>query len=306
MGDTTTIKSSIEEPLAAQITNRQYKDTLFRALFTDKKRFIELYNAITNEHYPEDIEITPCPTNPLMAMFNDLAFIIESKLIVMCEHQSTENPNMPLRFLFYISDVLRTHTIKIDSLYRKSLVQIPTPEFYVLYNGKPKIKNPNMYLSDAFLKKDRNNSLELSAKIININYENGDDALKQSATLGGYSLLISETEKNITAGLSRDEAIKRAIEACIEKNILFDFLTEKYTEVVDMLTFEYDQEAERRALRLDGKEEGIQEGMQKGKQEGKQEGKRDIIIQMMQNGKSLEELSEFIGISKTELQQLIN
>ena len=63
-----------------------------------------------------------------------------------------------------------------------------------------------------------------------------------------------------------------------------------------MLTFEYDQEAERRAIRLDGKEEGIQEG--------RLEGKRELIIQMIRNGKSLEELSDLIGISKTELQKL--
>ena len=100
----------------AGITNRQYKDTLFRALFKDKKRLIELYNAIAGVNYPDDIDVKLCPVNPVMAMFNDLAFYVGSKLIVMCEHQSTINPNMPLRFLFYISDVLRAHALSKDTL----------------------------------------------------------------------------------------------------------------------------------------------------------------------------------------------
>jgi hypothetical protein len=131
--DNTSIIGSIadEEQLEVKRTSKHYKDTLFRSLFQDEKRFIELYNAIAHENYPDNIEIMPCPINPIMAMFNDLAFLVGSKLIVMCEHQSTINPNMPLRFLFYISDILRSLIIDKDNLYRRKLEQIPTPEFFI-------------------------------------------------------------------------------------------------------------------------------------------------------------------------------
>ena len=305
MGDKKISKAVDDESLETQITNRQYKDTLFRALFKDKKRFIELYNAIANEHYSENAEIKPCPTNPVMAMFNDLAFIVESKLIVMCEHQSTINPNMPLRFLFYISDVLRTYTLKKDNLYRRTLVQIPAPEFFVLYNGKQKLSAHIMRLSDAFLLKDREYTLNLTVKVININYDSGEAAVSQSITLSGYSYLIAEVDKNISNGMTRDEAVVNAINACIAQGILADFLKENFEEVVDMLTFEYDQEVERRAMRLDGIQEGRQEGLQKGRQEGLQEGRQALVIGMINKGKTVDEISDFTGISITELQQLI-
>ena len=297
-----------------QITNRQFKDTLLRALFKDEKRLIELYNAISNKNYPESAKVVHCPTNPIMAMFNDLAFFIESKLIVVCEHQSTINPNMPIRLLFYIADLLRTYAINKDNIYRRELVKIPTPEFFVLYNGKDKLKDQIMCLSDAFLLKDREFTLDLKAKIIDINYESGEEAIKQSETLRGYSFLIAEVEKNVSCGNTRDEAIWKAINKCIEKGVLAEFLKRHLKEVVDMLTFEYDQEAAYRAMRLDGiqegKREGIQEGkregIQEGKREGIQEGKREFIFQMVNKGKSYDEIAEFVGIPKSELQQLIN
>jgi len=298
MDDSLTGKNTSENELPdIRITSKQYKDTLFRTLFQDKKRFIELYNAIANENYPENIEIEPCPTNPIMAMFNDLAFLVGSKLIVMCEHQSTINPNMPLRFLFYISDILRSYVANKDNLYRRALVQIPTPEFFILYNGKQKLETQMMILSDAFLMKGIDFTLELKVKVINIHFDSGEEAVKHSANLRGYSYLFAEVEKNIEIGFNRDEAITKAITVCIEQGILTDFLKDNFEGVVGMLTFEYDQEAERRAMRLDG----IQEGMEIGKQEGK----RDIIIQMIKKGMSVEEISTLIGISKTELLRLI-
>jgi len=107
--------------------------------------------------------ITPAPlTVDQQAV---IAFLVGSKLIVMCEHQSSVNPNIPLRFLFYISDILRTYALNTDSLYRRALVQIPTPEFFILYNGKQKTENQRMILSDAFLLKE---SLLMKYRILSV------------------------------------------------------------------------------------------------------------------------------------------
>ena len=57
----------------SQKSGRQYKDTLFRTLFGESKKFLELNNAVADEHYPEDTIVTPCPSNDLLAKFNDLA-----------------------------------------------------------------------------------------------------------------------------------------------------------------------------------------------------------------------------------------
>lgn len=84
--------------------NRKYKDTVFRMLFSDRKNLLSLYNAINGTAYenPDDLEIVTLENAIYMGMKNDLAFIIDTNLFLY-EHQSTYNPNMPLRDLFYIS-----------------------------------------------------------------------------------------------------------------------------------------------------------------------------------------------------------
>ena len=162
-----------------------------------------------------------------------------------------------------------------------------------------------MFLSDAFMTKDREFTLELTVKVLNISYENGDDVINRSATLNGYSFLVAEVEKNIDNGMARDEAILKAINACIEKGILLEFLKENIMEVADMLTFEYDQEAERRAMRLDGIQEGMEKGKQIGMQEGVQKGMRNIIFNMVNKGKTVGEISDLVGISIVDIQNII-
>ncbi|MCL2223304.1 MAG: Rpn family recombination-promoting nuclease/putative transposase [Oscillospiraceae bacterium] len=121
-----------------QKTNREHKDTLFRTLFSDSKNFLELYNAAADENIPIETEVTLHPSNELLNRFNDLAASIGDRLIVFFEHQSTFSPNMPLRFLSFVTDILYLHLVNKDKLYGSTLVKMPTPRFYVLYNGEQK------------------------------------------------------------------------------------------------------------------------------------------------------------------------
>ena len=84
---------------------RNYKDTVFRMLFNNKEALLSLYNAINGTHYDktDDLEIITLENAVYMAMKNDIAFIL-GLYMNLYEHQSTLNPNMPLRDLFYIAN----------------------------------------------------------------------------------------------------------------------------------------------------------------------------------------------------------
>jgi len=285
-------------------TGSQYKDTVFRTLFGDSKHFLELYNAVADEHIPADTIVTPYPSNELLAKYNDLAACIGDQLIVFFEHQSTISTNMPLRLLSYITDVLYLHIVDRDSLYKSKQVMIPTPKFYVLYNGEMKPNVRYVKLSDAFKTKDANPSMEIIAEIIDINLNSGESALHRSTALQGYSYFIEEIRKNQKAGMIRDKAIVTAIDSCIEQDVLSGFLTENYQEVSRMLNWEYDPEVEKRVLREEaleegheiGKEEGLQEGLQQGLQEGLLQG-AELLAKLIREGYTLDEALEFV---KTE------
>ena len=85
--------------------NRNYKDTVFRKLFSDRRNLLSLYNAINGTAYTDEtkLEIVTLENAIYMGMRNDLSFLFHSG-ICLFEQQATRNPNMPLRCLFYISD----------------------------------------------------------------------------------------------------------------------------------------------------------------------------------------------------------
>ena len=280
---------------STQKLGRQYKDTLFRTLFSDSKRFLELYNAVSDEQLPSDTIVTPFPSNDLLAKFNDLAACIDNQLIVFFEHQSTLSVNMPLRLLSYVTDILYLHVVDKDKLYGNTQVKIPSPKFYVLYNGNQKLTNNIIKLSDAFLVHNSYPAMELIADIIDINLNSGVLALNRSTTLQNYSFLINEIRKNQSSGMSRDNAIIKAIDFCIDENILPEFLTEHYLEVSKMLNWEYDADAERRVLREEAKQEGIQQGKQEDKREMAEQ-----LTKLISEGMSVEDALEKVNSSLSQ------
>ena len=78
------------------MVNRNYKDTIFRMLFSDRKNLLSLYNAINGTSYmnPEDLEIVTLENAIYMGMKNDLSFIIDTNLFLY-EHQSTYTRLLP-------------------------------------------------------------------------------------------------------------------------------------------------------------------------------------------------------------------
>ena len=97
----------------AHAVTREYKSRVFIMLFHDRKRLLELYNAVSGKHYqdPEALQINTLDNAVYLSMKNDLSFLIDCRLSLY-EHQSTYNPNMPLRFLFYVSDLYSSMILK--------------------------------------------------------------------------------------------------------------------------------------------------------------------------------------------------
>jgi hypothetical protein len=246
----------------AQGTNAKFRDTFFRSLFREETRALELYSAITGDSATG--AITLYEDDEFWARQNDLAFSVDDKLIVMCEHQSSWNPNMPLRMLLYFAQILRAQEVGDQRLYGRAQVLIPAPKFFVLYNGPTKLDKQVLRLSDAFRHNDGNPMLEMSVDVIDINWKAGHLILARSPYLGGYAFLIAEIKKNIESGMGRDRAIGAAMATCIKLGILDSYLKEHYKEVVTMLTYEYSYEVHMSVLREEARAEGLEEGRIKG------------------------------------------
>ena len=223
--------------------NREYKSSLFSYIFSQKEYALQLYNALNNSHYdnPEEVRITTLENVVFINIYNDVSFMFNSTL-QFYEHQSTFNPNMPLRNLFYLANTYEKYIKELDEdLYSSSLIKIPTPTCIVFYNGvKDEPDRLPLKLSDAFINREAEASLELIVKMININYDYNQDLMAKCEALYGYSLYISKVrEYNNTYGMDIQEASIKALDYCIEKDIFADFFRERRNEVVGMILEEY-------------------------------------------------------------------
>lgn len=283
--------------------DRKYKDTVFRMIFRNKKELLSLYNAVNDSHYEkeEDLRIVTLENAVYMNMKNDLAFLIDFHLYLY-EHQSTYNPNMPLRDLFYVS---REYQKLIDerSLYTSSLVEIPAPKFITFYNGiKPIPETVHLKLSDSYYTKEKEPDLELKVTMFNINVGNHQKLLESCRVLKEYMLYVECVRKYAAQpDMTLDAAVCRAVDECIKQNILADFLKKNRAEAIYVSIFEYDEEKELALLRKDEYNAGVK----KGQEEGMKMGVEEVALRMLSMGNyTREEIAEVSGLDEKEIQKL--
>ena len=284
--------------------NRQYKDTVFRMLFSEKENLLSLYNAVTGSHYQnaEALKIVTLENAIYMGMKNDLAFIIDTDLFLY-EHQSTYNPNMPLRDLFYISSEYQKLVDK-KSLYSSVLQKIPAPQFIVFYNGTEKKKDSWVnHLSEAFKNLSGNPKLELEVLTLNINEGHNPELMEQCQTLREYAQYVA-CVRRYAKEFELNKAVKLAVDECIRNNILSEFLRANKSEVISMSIFEYDKEEEERKLRKAEYEAGVAAGMKDGMKAGVADGiskgkilaKKDAASSLITLGLTVEQISSALKV----------
>ena len=208
------------------IANRQYKSTIFAMLFQEKKRLLELYNALNGTHYtdPDLLEVNTLENAIYLGMQNDLSFLIDSRMYLY-EHQSTLNPNMPLRFLFYVTDLYSSLT-RDANLYGTKRISIPQPRFLVFYNGRQKMPDRmTVKLSELYHKGEAPFELELEATILNINVGCNRELMDACKTLADYAR-YTQRVRDYAEGIPLNQAVERAVTECIREGILEEFLRE--------------------------------------------------------------------------------
>ena len=193
---------------------------------------------------------------------NDVSFVFDFELN-LDEHQSTVNPNMPLRDLIYVTTVLQG-IIRDEDFYSSKLIKLPTPRFVVFYNGtEPQPHKQILRLSDAYEKQLDLPELELCVTVYNINYEENKELLEACKVLKEYAQYVAMVRKfAIEKPLA--EAVEQAVDTCIGNGILEDFLRKNRAEAIAMSIFEYDEEKHLTSEREIWRQEGILEGRQEG------------------------------------------
>jgi hypothetical protein len=299
--------------------NREYKNSVFSLLFGNPEAIRGLYGAIAGVELPPDIPVTINTLEDALfkTKINDISAEIGGIQLLLIEHQSSINPNMPARLLSYTARVYEKILTgkKNAKLYGKKGVTLPRPEFIVLYNGEePFPDRAELKLSESFadpsvlgLPAGAPPGLELIARVYNINEGRNREITQRNETLSGYASFIART-REFEAELSGDRkrgaiskeeranikkaAMERAVKWCVGHGILQEFLSLHGTEVMNMLFDEWNLEE---ALVVE-REEGREEGWEKGREE--------IVRNALAKGFSMETIREITGFDIDAIQSL--
>ena len=299
-------------------TNRNYKDSVFVDLFahdiTAKENFISLYNALHGTKLDaKTTEVQPVMLEQVLYMkfYNDIAMLVDGKIVVMIEHQSTINENMPFRMLEYIARIYEKITDP-KKKFGKSLMKLPMPEFYVFYNGKDDFPSETvMKLSDAFMElndnllsdcdlknhiKNQIFPLEISVKVININVDKENPILQHCKVLNEYSEFIEQVKFNIEYEIP--DPFTKAIKQSSKNGFLTDYLQRKSTEVQNMLLMEYDYATDIEVQREEAFEKGISQGEHRKAIE--------TAKNMLKDKLDIETIIKYTGLSIEAINNLVN
>jgi hypothetical protein len=243
-------------------TNGKYKDRLFNFIFGSEENrewTLSLYNAINGSHYTDAslIQFNTLKDVLYLEMVNDTSFLI-SGTVNLYEHQSTYNPNMPLRFLEYLGKLYSGY-IKDNRLnkYGSKRINLPTPKLVVFYNGIDGIEDEKtLRLSDSYIKPCTGDpDVEIKVQMLNVNYGKNKKIMDSCKPLFEYSWFIDKIRENQKLGMELTEAVDMAVNYMPKDYVIKSFIVKNQAEVIGMLDTEYNEAEVRELFMEDGRAE---------------------------------------------------
>ena len=287
---------------------RQYKDRLFRMIFgrndAQSARWrLDLYNALSGRHHtnPDDIQITTLENAIYIGMKNDISFLVDSQMTLI-EHQSSYNPNMPLRGLMYFSQLYQIYVSNSEEdLYGQTLIKLPAPRYVVFYNGDRKMEETTyLKLSDSFMNFEEPGKFEWTATVKNINADYNIDLQKDCKALNDYVKYVDRIKTNLKNNIKLDDAIEEAVDWAIKEELLEGFFRRQRAEVMAVSITEFDQNLYDKCRRREGYNEGLEAGLEKGAQQKAIED----AINLLKKEVSVETIVECIGLPLEKVLEL--
>ncbi len=297
--------------------NREYKDRLFSFIFGNESRrdwTLSLYNAVNESDYqnPDDIEINTMGDTLYLGMKNDVSFVIGG-YVSLYAHQSTYNPNMPLRELIYLGHLLSKYVEQHKlNIYSQRQIRIPIPKLVVFYNGKQDMPEQTVLeLKDAFPEGMNPDDSDVSVKVrmLNIHSDKNRRIMSSCRPLYEYASFVDNIYK-----YRETEDIETAVDMALsdipDDWIIRNYLMANKSEVRLMCLTEYNEEETmqmfREEGRIEGREEGRIEGREEGREEGRIEGRIKLIVDLVNDEVlTLEEAAIRLGMTVEELKSRI-
>ena len=251
--------------------SQEHKDRLFNFIFgrlENRKWTLSLYNAVNNTGYEDEtkIEFNTLDDYLYVSMQNDTSFLF-AEYVNLYEHQSTYNPNMPLRMMQYISAIYDKYITSNElNKYGSKIMRLPVPRLVVFYNGsKAEPDEKILRLSDSFPKANRENAdIEVRVRMLNINHGHNRELMNACRPLYEYAWFVQRIRELKSDSDDLGVAVGKALEAMPEEYLLKPFLKEHMAEVTNMLSAELQEINAKEMIARANFREGEKRGEKKG------------------------------------------
>ncbi len=219
------------------MAKRTAKNSVFLDLFQNKSYLLKLYKTL----HPEDTTATEDSLTDVTIenvltdnLYNDLGFIVNNKLMILIEAQSTWTMNILVRVLLYLAQSYHEYFQRTSQNYYKSKkVKMPKPELYVIFTGNKGKKPDKIFLSKEFFE-GADIDIEVKAKVI---YESDKDDIINQYII--FCKVFNEQTKQ--HGMTR-KAVTETIRICKDRNVLREYLLDREKEVVTIMMSLFDEE----------------------------------------------------------------
>ena len=253
------------------LVNNRHKDRLFRFIFgypENREWTLSLFNAINGTDYddPEAIEFNTIEDAVYLGMRNDVSFIfVLSDELDLWEHQSSYNPNMPIRCLIHAAQLYDKYIQENElNRYSRKILKLPGAKFFCFYNGTDEQPEEKILkLSDSF-GENFDSDLEARVKMLNINYGHNREIMNGCRTLREYAWLVATVREHEKILKNLEKAFDIALKIMPEDFVIRKFLLAHKAEVKGMFLTEYDEKKQRKLDREEAREEGFEEGRVEG------------------------------------------
>lgn len=286
--------------MSKEEANKQYRNSVFCSYFNEPKRLLSLCNAILNTDYDDESKLK---INTLEGVFfdeqkNDISCEIENHFLVLIEHQTSVNENMPFRCLSYVAELMNKLVEDKSKIYRKTMIKFPSPRFIVLYDGdEAKPLERKMRLSDSFY--GDNHYLELIVTAYNINYGLEQELLNKCEYLKDYSKFVGKVKDGLKEKLTRRDAIIEAVKYCLSNEIMVDYLNNHSEEVFNML-MQWDRDLAMKASFDDGFDSGFKDG----ERSGQNRGIESVALNMLRYGQPIKDIQTYTQLPLKRIEEL--
>lgn len=279
--------------------NREYKDRVFKFIFgnpENKEWTLSLYNAVNGSNYsnPDDIRFNTIDDAVYMSMKNDVSFIILDEMNLW-EHQSSFNPNMPMRFLTYGTQLYEQYTASSGYYkFSRKLQPLPKPNCICFYNGTAEQPERQILkLSDAF---GGEGDIEVRVKMLNVNYGKNRELMEACQPLREYAWMVDRVREHQRVLQNLEAAVDVTIDEMPESFVIRKLIELNRAGVKKMFLTEYDEEK----MKEQERKEAYADGVEAGADEANQKTAED----MLKDGKPLLEILKYSRLTEERIRNL--